>query len=72
MQYVIATSKPSIVKEFTRTYPIVLLDNSKECYTTEIKEAVVYDEYTEAHEEAIIDDNHDFVIELDTAKKIFK
>jgi hypothetical protein len=72
MQYVIATSKPIILDNITRSHSLVLLDGSKDTYTTDIAEACIFHSYDEAQTEAENDaSNDDFVIALDIAEKIF-
>ena len=70
--YVIASSKPSIVNSPTGVYKLVLLDNSKENYTTDVNEAAIFHSYEDAHEETTVDvSNHDFVLDMELAEKIF-
>jgi len=70
--YVIASSKPSVVNSPTGVYKLVLLDRSKENYTKDVNEAAIFHDYKEAYQETLTDvSNHDFVLDIDIAEKIF-
>ena len=70
MSYVIASCKPSVVRNLGID-GIIFLDKSLEEYTTDIKNIHISNSYAEARN-SIDSSNHDFVVSIKVAMKILE